>query len=187
MTNRIALCGHAGSGKTTFAEMLAQRHAFTTLSLAGPVKVIGNTVADSLGMPPEKAARRALYQAVGMGGRTVDPMLWIRTLVERHHLSLADGDLAQDGFVIDDVRFPNEAHYLHDMCGFTIIKVDAPIAVCLARLQLRDGTATMAVFADASEQLVEEIDPDFTIPNVTEHDRTQGFLTLDTLLAHATV
>lgn len=181
MTTRIALCGHAGAGKTTFADYLAQTHAFTRKSLAAPVKIIANTVADARGIPNTKADRRSLYQQVGMGGRAVNPAFWLHALEEE--LGAPESD--ETRYVIDDVRFPNEAAYLSDVCGFTIVKIDAPIPVCLARLQARDGGASMALFEDASEREVDAIQADLVLPNVTEDDRQSAFRRLDTLLVHA--
>lgn len=196
MTSRILLVANAGAGKSTFAKHLEATQQFTRLSFATNVKRIGDGACAVADIPPLKFKRRPMYQRIGKEGRDIDPLFWVRPLVAEYRLLVNDGDFDATGYVVDDGRFPNEADYLREFCGFKIVKIAVPKEVCLARLRadaLAAGATpedverelTMALFEDESERHIDEIIPDLTIPNVTENDREAGFLRLNTFCAHA--
>src|SRR5690606_28009677 len=62
-------------------------------------------------------------------GRTLDPKVWIRYLLEH----LPDGSVA-----VDDVRFANECEALR-AAGFRLVRLTAPPDVLAARLAARDA------------------------------------------------
>lgn len=195
MNARILLVANAGAGKSTFAKHLETTQSFTRLSFATNVKRIGDGACDVMGIPPIKFKRRPMYQRVGKEGRAIDVLFWVRPLVEKHALAVHGGYINERGYVIDDGRFPNEAAYLREFCGFNIVKIDVPKEVCLERLRADaiasgatqeevDRELTMAIFDDESERHIDEIVADVTIKNVTESDRDAGFRRLSTLIAY---
>ncbi len=98
-----------GAGKTTYAKSLG----LPVLSFADPVRLIVGiltlTHPSLLTQPKYKTLRvRALLRAVGMGGRSLHPDLWLWLLQAR---------LPDCACVIDDVRFPNEADWILQQGG----------------------------------------------------------------------
>lgn len=180
MAHRIAFSGLAGAGKSTFRDALVAQ-GFRPISIAEPIKVLGDAVADALGIPKTKFARRKIYQAIGRGGRTITPTYWLDQLIAREHL---DGDFDDRGVVLDDVRFPNEANLLRDLCGFTIVQVTCPTDERIRRMAHRDGGVQLTDLQDSTEQEVDAITPDLVLPNATEADRERSLLRLATLIAH---
>lgn len=131
MSNKYALglTGLAGHGKSTVANYLVEQHGFVRFSLAGPLKamarrinpIIGadgirlNDAFDTLG--GDEAQVKALYpeyrrflQGLGTDGiRTIDDEFWTRALDKSIWESV------HTHFVIDDVRFPNEARAFNNL------------------------------------------------------------------------
>ena len=119
----IGLTGKAGAGKSTVADYLVEKHGFTKLSFAGPLKkmlrtldpIIFNagggdcrlsellqdyTEADLKTYYPEY---RRLLQVLGTDCiRAEDEDFWVRAAMKQ--LTNLSGR-----YVFDDVRFPNEA------------------------------------------------------------------------------
>jgi dephospho-CoA kinase len=121
----IGVVGIAGSGKTLVSKHLVNKHRFTRLRFAGPLKEmlkagLGLTdehIDGSLKQEPLPelggVTPRHLMQTLGTewGRRLVHPELWtnrLRSLIEQH----------DDGvFVVDDVRFANEAACIRSVGG----------------------------------------------------------------------
>jgi hypothetical protein len=115
----VGLTGYAGSGKSTVAQYLVEKHGFTRLSFAGPLKEMLRKLnpiledeqhvaylLDELGEGAVKQhypEYRRLLQVLGTDCiRSIDPDFWIKAAVAQ----MTD----EDGrYVFDDVRFPNEA------------------------------------------------------------------------------
>jgi len=118
----IGFSGLAGSGKTTVAQAFADAHGYTRISFATPLKqmlaVLVPTDADKTEERQElcgKTVRFAL-QSLGTewGRKTIGDTIWIDAMLNK----LQHGGY----FVIDDVRFENEAQALQDR-GATIIRI----------------------------------------------------------------
>lgn len=138
----IGISGYAGAGKDTVGEALAMARADEVgpswaacrMSFAGPIKA----ALEAIGVPPEYMHDRALKEvpvpylgksyrelAQTLGtewGRvaTGDPDFWVK-VAERRISSLK----ATDWVIFTDVRFPNEADFIHAYSGL-LIHVNRP-------------------------------------------------------------
>jgi len=102
----LLISGRAGSGKTTFANMLCEQlgQKATIQPIAQRIKQI----ARMMGWDGRKDRRgRALLIALGQIGREYDPDVWIKQTVE-----VIDNDKTHNVFIIDDWRFRNEYQYV---------------------------------------------------------------------------
>lgn len=138
----IGLCGPAGCGKDTVADMLAKHGNFNRYTLAMPLKM---GLLAMLGIPLEtwndREAKEAVIPWLGKsprqvaqtlgtewGRQQVHPDLWVKLMVRRwdevrHSVC--------PRMVVTDVRFDNEAQAIID-AGGTVWRVDregvAPVA-----------------------------------------------------------
>jgi hypothetical protein len=118
----IGFSGLAGSGKTTVAQAFADTHGYTRISFAEPLKqmlaVLVPADAEKTEERPELCGKTVRYalQSLGTewGRKMIGDTVWVDALIRR----LTSGGK----FVIDDVRFPNEAQVLLDW-GVTIVRV----------------------------------------------------------------
>jgi hypothetical protein len=156
----IGLCGPAGAGKNTLAELLtdSDRCSFHQLAFADPlyecISVITGISVAGLQQRDAKEAvipwlgksPRQMLQTLGTewGRETVNPHIWIRIAIERAIPHLATGR----GVVITDVRFDNEAQAIVD-AGGEVWRVIRPGWKCLD-----DGTAAHQSEAGVSEHLI---------------------------------
>ena len=127
----IGLTGRKGCGKSSVAKIFADRLGYEILSFASPIKdmlrVLGLGEAelndptikeiplDEYGKTP-----RELMQILGteFGRERVSQNIWIRALEKKIH--------PDKNYVIDDVRFPNEAAMVHARGG-KIVRVYRPM------------------------------------------------------------
>lgn len=140
---KIAICGKAGSGKSTMANYLIENFGFVKYSFAAAVKEIGR---DLFGMTTKD---RSLLQHIGAKMREIDQAVWIRYICNK---------IMADGFpdvVVDDLRYKNEELFLRGM-DFVIIKlVGDPIG--------RQKAMTPAQRNHPSELEIDTIVPDYVI------------------------
>lgn len=129
----IGLTGRAGSGKGEVADVLVKERGFFKLSLAAPLKrfckdVFGWTDEQLYGPSYERnrpdarwgglTPRHALQTLGTDWGRSMHPDVWID-----YALRAVRG--SRDSFVLDDVRFDNEAAAIRN-AGGTVIEVFRP-------------------------------------------------------------
>lgn len=128
----VGLTGYAGSGKSTAAQYLVERHGFTRLSFAAPLKKMLRTLNPYVAANPlphmdseplrvndlfvtmteqqikESPAGdeyRRLLQVLGTDCiRAVDDDFWIKAVT-----AVIEATDPEGKYVLDDVRFPNEA------------------------------------------------------------------------------
>lgn len=110
----IGLCGYAGVGKDTVADILAREHGFMRYAFANSLK----TLARDLGWDGAKDERgRRFLQALGVAMRELDPDYWIdkvrRPILHMRHF-------AGHPIVISDVRFKNEAEWIREKGGILV-------------------------------------------------------------------
>lgn len=114
----IGLTGNIGSGKTTIAEYLVKTYGFTKLAFADELKRM--LVRAGILTPDEVKEKtpyaRKMLQLIGteLIRKQIDEDFWIKKLDEKIKYLIEEG---RQRFVIDDVRFPNEAEYIHSLGG----------------------------------------------------------------------
>jgi hypothetical protein len=122
----VAFTGLAGSGKSTATRYLVERHGYTLVKFAGPLKdvmrLFGLTEDEIEGSLKEKPCNllegktpRHAMQTLGTqwARDCIGPNFWARMWRER-----AVDVLAQGGrVVVDDLRFPNEAQAVRHLGG----------------------------------------------------------------------
>lgn len=129
----VALTGSAGSGKSTATKFLVERHGYTLVKFAGPLKdacrALGLTDRHIEGDLKEESCEmlcgktpRYLMQAMGteLGRNLIGENLWVNLWRSRAL------DIMAHSFgrvVVDDCRFPNEAEAIRQLGGM-IIKLE---------------------------------------------------------------
>lgn len=119
--NVLGLCGQAGSGKDYFARAAFQRVGFVPIALANPFKVeevvLNKLPVEEVWGNQEKSEEvRSRLQIRGTEqGRDIHGQhIWLHTAEAMMYFFLQYG---ADKFVITDVRFPNEAAWIHNLDG----------------------------------------------------------------------
>ncbi|THK38087.1 deoxynucleotide monophosphate kinase [Ensifer sp. MPMI2T] len=124
----VALTGAAGSGKSTATRFLVERHGYTLVKFAGPLKdmcrAVGLSEDEIEGGAKEKPTMllcgkspRQFMQHLGteFGRNLIGEYFWVNIWAQR---------AAQHGrVVVDDCRFPNEAQAVRELGG-VIIKLE---------------------------------------------------------------
>jgi hypothetical protein len=172
----IGFCGPAGSGKSTAALHLVQRHGYHRVRFAGPLKAmmraLGCTEDEVDGAlketPCELLGGRTPRQAMQWlgtewGRQMITPDLWLRAWAAEARLHRR--------VVCDDVRFPNEEAEIRARGGI-IVRVECPWAAS-------PGSG------HASEQ--QPIRADITLRNDVRGDVAPFRLQLDRLMIGAEV
>jgi len=120
----IGIHGPSGCGKTTLAKLLEVQHDYKRVSFAHPIRtaaiyIYGCPAAhfhypwiEQL-CPQWGRTHREMLQKLGTEGvRSIHPAVWALKLVNA--IKQAPQEMR---FVVDDVRFPNEADFLQGMGG----------------------------------------------------------------------
>ena len=125
----IGLCGAAGAGKSTVAQLLEQHHGYSQIALADPILDMVHALFAAAGVDGAWAVERSLKeqpttlgfsyrhlaQSLGTewGRNTIAPDLWLRVAAGRiNQLRLHQADV-----VVSDIRFPDEAAWLLQKSG----------------------------------------------------------------------
>ncbi|WP_050577743.1 deoxynucleotide monophosphate kinase family protein [Sinorhizobium meliloti] len=125
----VALTGAAGSGKSAATKFLVERHGYTLVKFAGPLKdmlralgfdddeIEGELKETPLEMLCGKTPRQAMQTLGTQWGRDcIGEDFWIR--MWRLRAAMVGGRV-----VVDDCRFPNEAEAIRQLGGM-IIKLE---------------------------------------------------------------
>lgn len=140
----IGLCGDIGSGKSTVAEYLHRKHGYQRKAFALALKHAALDVFGPMGMKSHhvfgtqeqkneqlpgirdaqdrcQTGRRILEWLGTEGFRTIDPDVWVKSL-------LGSLDFGGQRYVIEDVRFPNEAVAIRQQHGvvWEVVRLGGP-------------------------------------------------------------
>lgn len=144
MTLKFAISGKMCSGKTTLLNMIKKYHDVEVCSGGASEDVLDVTRRFSLADPVKEVAHRyfgmpkgykdrPLLQQIGQQFRNIDPLVWVKILIDRAHtyaeiqddLESDDGLCMKGCAICDDVRFPNEVNGLKEDGWITIrLEVD---------------------------------------------------------------
>jgi len=143
MPRIVALCGSAGSGKSTAAEFLVRKHHYARLSYAAPIKKMILCLLTEAGVGPLTAKEmivgkfkedphdalaghspRYAMQTLGTewGRERMAQDFWRRILLRKAKQLLDSGI----DVVVDDLRFPDEAEALKAL-GALIVRIERPV------------------------------------------------------------
>jgi len=141
----IGLLGRAGSGKSTVAKHLRDKYQAQIFSFASPLKklaaeLMGFTHSQLYGTQAEKEtvdprygfSPRQFMERLGNGAREhLGENVWRDGAFHaiREHFSGRCKSLPAALYVIDDVRYPNEAEGIHSAFGGYIVKLICPDSV----------------------------------------------------------
>lgn len=169
----IGLTGLAGSGKDTVRTYLEDHQAFTGLAFADPIRAMLSTLFQQVGasdnwmtdrllkegtIPALGTSYRHLAQTLGTEwGRAVAFDFWLRIAKARVATML---DAGVKRVVISDVRFFNEADWIHSIGG-QIWRIERP------------GLEPVRLH---SSELIWDIEPDRVISNGGSVQDLQSFV-----------
>jgi Deoxynucleotide monophosphate kinase len=142
----IGLTGRAGSGKSTAAAYLVERHGFTRTRFAGPLKAMLRAMGlsereidgDLKEAPCARLCGRTPRQAMQWlgtewGRDMIHPDLWTELWKQD-----AEKIVAEDGrVVVDDVRFPDEVALVRSLGGY-VLAITEPAPSDVARAHVRE-------------------------------------------------
>ena len=184
----LGLVAHSGHGKTTVAEHLAAAHGAQIRSLAGPLKramqkVFGLSDAQVWGTQAEKEAvdprygfsPRWLLQRMGTEGlreefgSDIHHRALVRGLRAELTRRTADAGAARAPlFVIDDVRFPDDAAFIAGLQELAGPEFRGAVMKVVAT-----DVAPSEVSRHASERAIDEVRPEHIAATVVS-SRAQG-------------
>jgi cytidylate kinase len=151
----IAIIGKAGAGKTSAAGVLQRLYNYRRISFAWPLKNIAMQLWGA-----GAAMDRGILQKLGVAVREIDPDTWVDHLMRRAE----NEDHVGHPLVCDDVRFENEYWRLRG-AGWLMVRIEAPVEVRAARLQLSGKLTTLEQMSHVSETSLDEMKSDVTIWN----------------------
>ncbi len=134
----VGFCGPFRSGKSLAAGFVADIFGCTKVHFASGVKEIAKECFGWDGEKDEKGRR--LLQRIGTDcGRMYNPNIWVeKTAKQIEYFYLREINRL---FVIDDVRFDNEAIFVHLFKNSLVIKIDRE----LAKDELRQHASELGV------------------------------------------
>lgn len=154
MPVRIALCGEMGSGKDWWADVVVRELELEKVAIAETFKAMWNGIRELAGLPEDKHFARPFLQLMGNIGRAHNENIWVDTLMAKLK--------SEKGYVLSDLRFPNEAARLREL-GFGIVRVETNETERRARLAARDGGHDAATELDDTERFIRDIVPDLVV------------------------
>jgi hypothetical protein len=174
--NRIAFYGPAASGKTWCADYIRDHYiGYAKVAFADKLKEIA---LDLFNVQGKNGNDRVILQNLGGKLREIDPEVWIKYLLKRVKQI---GDYT--GFVLDDLRYVNEAAALRD-AGFTLIMVNTSREVRESRMLRLYPETPLSVYYHASEREWAQIVPDdFVVSETPEEAKKHLDLLMEKLNA----
>ena len=159
---KVSFFGPMASGKTYSASNLFKR--YERFSLAGPLK---ETAREYYGVTGKTNDERKILQELADDIKKWDNDVFTKRLLWSVYDYLRNGN--KKPIVIDDMRFAHEAKDLRDH-GFTLVRVEVPESVRMARIKEKYPDTDPARFEHASETEWRRIIPDYVISGDGELD-----------------
>lgn len=138
----VGIIGKAGTGKDTLADFFVNDN-YTKMAMADPLKhicqILFDFTSESLWGPSEHRSPkvRKTLQLLGTEvARTIDPSVWVKQCNKRINAFFSNKPdpfnkyittQSPTGIVFSDIRFPNEASFLHER-GAILIKIERTLA-----------------------------------------------------------
>jgi hypothetical protein len=163
----VGLTGTRGSGKDAVASFMTMLHGYTRVAFADRLKeaaslvyglsheqVHGSLAAKEEVDPRWGLSPRFILQQLGTEvGRSIHPDTWIRSLLDVDIPARESAGASPTGWVVADVRFPNEAAAIRERGG------------CIVRVVRPGWDLGGAAAQHASEVELAAIAEDFVIEN----------------------
>lgn len=159
----VAFIGKMGSGKTTAAKHLVDKHGYTRLRFADKLKrmlrvlglsdeeVDGDLKSKPCALLGGKTPRHAMITLGTEWGRDmIDPNLWCNALSRELHAQLVLGHTNK--FVIDDLRFLSEARWVSSLN----VRSDYPIDARMIRILRSDVEGVVHQSETEQDEIVED-------------------------------
>lgn len=142
---RIAISGKMGAGKTTLANALSKRYDVPVLSFASGFKRLVEAAGVTKEGQPE--LYRRLCQQIGGGLRAIDRDIWVKSWFRAFERDAVERGipLPRAGFIVDDLRYPNELEYLRFEKGAFTVRLEVPEAVRAQRRTIIDHESETAL------------------------------------------
>lgn len=165
---RIAFSGKICSGKSTIANYIITRvgDQGQKISFADPIKKIAR---ETFGMTTKN---RELLQIIGATGRALDKNTWVNKLLETVKQN------PNQIWVVDDLRFPNEAEQLKKN-GFILVRITVDENIRKQRIIStygKDAEQHLKRINDYSEKALDDYEFDEIWENSAEKNRYQKFV-----------
>ncbi len=151
----VSFFGPMASGKTTAAQTIFNR--YEKMSLAAPLKA---TALEYYGVTGKTNDERQILQELADDLKKWDNDVFTKRLLWNVYNFLVSG--AKRPIVVDDMRFTHEARDLKAY-GFTLVRVEVPDGLRLARIKEKYPDTDPARFEHASEKQWRDIIPDYVI------------------------
>lgn len=165
---KIGLCGKMRSGKDTVADYLFYEHDFEyPMAFGDSLKYYAHRIFPDV---PKEPKPRELYQFMNVM-RDYDPDVWVKHLAQQ--VRMAEDSRKTTGIVVTDARQPNEVNWLRDN-GFVIVKVEADEDTRIERIKAQGESVDEEALRHKTEQYVDDIEADYTIPNLGTLDELYG-------------
>lgn len=165
---KIALTGHARSGKDTVGQYLVDQYGFKRFAFADEMKRLLHELFPQI--PSDPKPRRA-YQVFGEGLRNLDipgaKHVWINATMRQIETYIwwhSEVDERGANVVITDLRTPLEYERLRAE-GFTIIRVKAQSALRIARAQQAGDDFSLEDLTHDTESHIDSFSPDYEVVN----------------------
>ena len=150
---RIALVGKMRSGKDTVADILMDLDEFQRVKFS---KGIGEIIDNYLPNANANGKNRMIYQSIGQGMRSLDPMVWI-------NYSFSNIDWNKN-IIVTDLRQRNEYQFLKSN-DFFIVKINSDEHNRIDRMNIDKDVFTEREMQHETEDSIDEYDVDLTIDN----------------------
>ena len=165
---KIAICGHARSGKDTVGQYLVDQYGFKRFAFADEMKRLLHDLYRDV---PQHPKPRRAYQVFGEGLRNLyipgAKHVWINATMRQIDTYIwwhSEVDERGANVVITDLRTPLEYERLREN-GFTIIRVKAQSALRIARAQQAGDDFSLEDLTHDTESHIDSFSPHYEVVN----------------------